>query len=77
MPPMMIDAFGDAMSYIFMGSLFIIAVAFIAILFIPQITLRGRGPQTAVEKAEKVVEDVAPGAPVTSDVSVVGSKAGG
>ncbi len=77
MPPMMIDAFGEAMSYIFVGSLFIIAIAFVAILFIPQITLRGRGPQTAVEKAEKAVEDVAPGAPITSDVSIAGSKAGG
>src|SRR5262249_26990821 len=49
-PPVVATAFADAMSYIFMGSLFIIAVAFVAILFIPQITLRGRGPQTAVEK---------------------------
>jgi EmrB/QacA subfamily drug resistance transporter len=69
MPPVIATAFADAMSYIFVGSLFIIAVAFIAILFIPQITLRGRGPQTAVEKAEKAVEDIAPGAPVTSDVA--------
>jgi len=35
----------DAMSYIFMGSLVIVALAFVAILFIPQIQLRGRGPQ--------------------------------
>lgn len=35
----------DAMSYIFTGSLVIIAAAFVAILFIPQITLRGRGPE--------------------------------
>ncbi len=34
----------DAMSYIFMGSLVIVACGFIAILFIPQIHLRGRGP---------------------------------
>lgn len=35
----------DAMSYIFMGSLAIVALAFVAILFVPQIQLRGRGPQ--------------------------------
>ncbi len=35
----------DAMSYIFMGSLLIVALAFVAILFVPQIQLRGRGPQ--------------------------------
>jgi len=37
-------AISDAMSYIFTGSLVIVAVAFVAILFIPVITLRGRGP---------------------------------
>jgi EmrB/QacA subfamily drug resistance transporter len=35
----------DAMNSIFLGSLVIVALAFVAILFIPQITLRGRGPQ--------------------------------
>ena len=35
----------DAMSYIFLGSLVIVALAFVAILFVPQIQLRGRGPQ--------------------------------
>ncbi len=53
MPPMMkafiAKTISDAMSYIFMGSLAIVACAFIAILFIPQITLRGRGP--GAEKA--------------------------
>jgi hypothetical protein len=53
MPPMMktfiANTVSDAMSYIFMGSLAIVACAFIAILFIPQIQLRGRGP--GVEKA--------------------------
>jgi EmrB/QacA subfamily drug resistance transporter len=68
-PPPIANAFADAMSYIFMSSLLIIAIAFIAILFIPQITLRGRGPASAVRDAEKAVEDMAPGAPVTSDVA--------
>ena len=47
-PPMMkafiAKTISDAMSYIFMGSLAIVALAFVAILFIPQIQLRGRGP---------------------------------
>ena len=51
MPPMMKEfiakTISDAMSYIFMGSLAIVACAFIAILFIPQIQLRGRGPSDA------------------------------
>ncbi len=37
----------EAMSYIFLGSLVIVAVAFVAILFVPRITLRGRGPEAA------------------------------
>jgi hypothetical protein len=37
----------EAMSYIFTGSLVIVVVGFVAILFIPQITLRGRGPGQA------------------------------
>ena len=53
MPPMMkafiAKTIADAMSYIFLGSLAIVACAFVAILFIPQIQLRGRGP--SAEKA--------------------------
>jgi hypothetical protein len=45
-------AISDAMSYIFMGSLLIVAVAFVAILFIPVITLRGRGPGAAGAAAD-------------------------
>jgi hypothetical protein len=74
LPPALKQAFAtsisDAMSYIFMGSMVIVAIAIVAILFIPQITLRGRGPQTPVEKAEKIVEEVAPAGPVTPDVAV-------
>jgi EmrB/QacA subfamily drug resistance transporter len=64
-PPFIANAFADAMSYIFLGSLFIIAIAFISILFIPQIELRGRGPQQAspnkrVADAEAALADAAP-----------------
>ncbi len=52
-------AISDAMSYIFMGSLLIVAVAFVAILFIPTITLRGRGPGAA-EAAADLSPTVAP-----------------
>jgi EmrB/QacA subfamily drug resistance transporter len=60
----------DAMSYIFLGSMVIVSVAIVAILFIPQITLRGRGPQTPIEKAEKIVEEASPAGPVTPDVAI-------
>ncbi len=45
-PPFIASAFADAMSYIFAGSLVIIAIAFLSILLIPKIPLRGRGPMT-------------------------------
>lgn len=45
MQGMVATMISDAMSYIFMGSLAIVALAFVAILFVPQIQLRGRGPQ--------------------------------
>jgi EmrB/QacA subfamily drug resistance transporter len=68
MPPQMREfvsvAITDAMSYIFMGSLAIFAAAFVAILFIPEITLRGRAPGQSVEKA---VEELAPAGPLTAD----------
>jgi len=47
----------DAMSYIFLGSLVIISVAFVVILFIPQITLRGRGPGQEAATAAPVSAD--------------------
>ncbi len=64
-PPFIATAFADAMSYIFLGSLIIIAIAFVSILFIPQITLRGRGPEQAspnkaVAAAEAAIADAAP-----------------
>jgi len=67
-PPMMqgfiASAISDAMSYIFLGSLVIVAVAFVAILFIPHIHLRGRGPGQNLEHA---TEAASPAGPVTPD----------
>ena len=45
-------ALAQAMSYIFTTSLAIIALAIVAMLFIPQITLRGRGPEAKKDGAE-------------------------
>ena len=45
-------ALAQAMSYIFTTSLAIIALAIIAMLFIPQIALRGRGPEAKKDGAE-------------------------
>jgi EmrB/QacA subfamily drug resistance transporter len=46
-PPFVATAFADAMSFIFMGAMVVIAIAFVSILFIPRIELRGRGPVEA------------------------------
>jgi hypothetical protein len=64
-PPFIADAFADAMSYVFTGSLVVIAIAFISIFFIPHIQLRGRGPEQAspnriVQEAEAALADAAP-----------------
>lgn len=66
-PPAVAQAFSDAMTYIFLGSLAILALALVAILFIPRITLRGRGPG---ENLEKAAESVAPAGPVTANAAV-------
>ena len=51
-------ALASAMGYIFRASLFIVALALIVILFIPQITLRGRSPaELARERAGKTNPD--------------------
>ena len=42
----------------------IVAVAFVCVLFVPQITLRGRGPGQNLEKA---TEAASPEGPVTPD----------
>jgi EmrB/QacA subfamily drug resistance transporter len=63
-PPAVAQAFADSMSFIFLGALFILVAAIVAIIFVPQITLRGRGPGQNLEKA---VEGAAPGGPVTRD----------
>jgi EmrB/QacA subfamily drug resistance transporter len=68
MPPAMeqfiATSISNAMSYIFMGSLVIVAIAFVAILFIPQIQLRGRGPGQNLEKA---TESASPDGPITQE----------
>jgi EmrB/QacA subfamily drug resistance transporter len=64
MPPAVAQGFSDAMNYIFTGSLIIVSFAIVAIIFIPQIKLRGRGPGENVEKA---TESVSPAGPVTSE----------
>ena len=64
MQSFVVKAISDAMSYIFMGSLVIVAIAFVAILFIPQITLRGRGPGQNLEKA---TESASPEGPITQE----------
>lgn len=62
----------SAMNYIFLGALVILVAAITAIFFIPQITLRGRGPGQDLEKA---AEGVAPAGPVTRDAPAVAAKA--
>ena len=64
-PPVIANAFADAMSYVFTGSMVIVAIAFVTIFFIPQIHLRGRGPEQvspnkAVQEAEAALADAAP-----------------
>ena len=71
-PPAVAQAFADSMSFIFIGALFILALAIVAIIFVPQITLRGRGPGQDLEKA---VEGAAPGGPVTSNAPAVAKAA--
>ena len=58
------SSIANAMSYIFTGSLVIVAVAFVTILFIPQIQLRGRGPGQNLEKA---TEAASPEGPITRE----------
>jgi EmrB/QacA subfamily drug resistance transporter len=71
-PPQVGQAFSDSMSFIFGGSLFILVAAVIAIFFVPQITLRGRGPGQDLEKA---TEGVAPAGPLTPNSPPVTAKA--
>ncbi|MAP96579.1 MAG: MFS transporter, partial [Ponticaulis sp.] len=68
LPPFLKSAFADSMTFIFSGAIVIVVFAFIAILFIPRIELRGRGDQKKpLEKAEHTLEDAAPGAPITPE----------
>lgn len=60
------SSIANAMSYIFTGSLVIVAIAFVAILFIPQIQLRGRGPGQNFEKA---TDAASPEGPITREES--------
>jgi EmrB/QacA subfamily drug resistance transporter len=64
-PPFVANAFAEAMSYIFLGSMVIVAAAFVSIFFIPQIRLRGRGaeqasPHPGLQAAEAALADAAP-----------------
>ncbi|MEZ5937594.1 MAG: MDR family MFS transporter [Hyphomonadaceae bacterium] len=43
-PPAVADAFAGAMSNIFTGAIVVTALAFVSVMFIPKIELRGRGP---------------------------------
>jgi hypothetical protein len=63
-PPAFAHSIADAMSFIFIGALGILAVAFVVIVLIPQIQLRGRGPGQNLEKA---TEELSPAGPVTSE----------
>lgn len=58
------SSIANAMSYIFTGSLVIVAIAFVTILFIPQIQLRGRGPG---QNLEKTTEAASPEGPITHE----------
>ncbi len=71
-PPQVAQTFSDSMNFIFGGSLFILAAGVVAIFFVPQITLRGRGPGQALEKA---TESVSPAGPVTQNSPPVAAKA--
>ncbi len=53
----------EAMSYIFTGSLLIVAIAFVVILFVPQISLRGRAQVQNLEKAAEGSSPAGPGTP--------------
>jgi len=66
------NAITDAMSYIFLGALVILVAAVASIFFIPQITLRGRGPGQNLEKA---TEELSPAGPVTREAQPAGVKA--
>jgi hypothetical protein len=66
------SSISNAMSYIFTGSLVIVAIAFVTILFIPQIQLRGRGPGQNLEKA---TEAASPEGPVTQEEPAGAAKA--
>lgn len=63
-------AIADAMSYIFVGSMIIVSIALVAIFFIPQITLRGRGPQAQPDKADKPGTETSPGSQAVPDAAL-------
>jgi hypothetical protein len=64
-PPYIAGAFADAMSYVFIGSMVVIAIAVVTIFFIPHVELRGRAPAQAsqnktLQAAEAALADAAP-----------------
>jgi hypothetical protein len=69
-PPVVAKAFSDAMSYIFLGSLVILVVAIVAILFVPQITLRGRG--APAQHPERTPEGATPVTPASTPSAAKG-----
>ena len=62
MPPFMKAAFADSMNFLFLGAIVIVAIAFLVMLLIPRIELRGRGPSSLEKELETALEDAAPGA---------------
>jgi EmrB/QacA subfamily drug resistance transporter len=72
-PPAFAQSISDAMSFIFIGATIILVLGVIAIIFIPQIQLRGRAPGQNLEKA---TEELSPAGPVTSEAQPAGAKAG-
>ena len=67
MPDFMKSAFADSITFLFSGAIIIVAFGLLAILLIPHIPLRGRGPQSTEKEVEKALEDAAPGAPITPE----------
>lgn len=66
-PPFVAEALADAMSYIFIGGMIIVAIALVSILFIPVIPLRGRGP--GLGGAEAPSGGAAPGQPAAGQTA--------
>ncbi len=73
-PPVVAQAFADAMSHIFTGSLFIVAAALVSILFIPQIPLRGRAAPSGADAVAKAEAALGAAAPAPADPATAGKR---